>query len=240
MGSDERRFVHMLNAKKREYDLINVDEGQVGKAWKNHISSYYSKLHQAQASLPLLYICSKYLSYDEVQEYEDDGIFDSFLEEHDRQESHEEPAILQMDAEATNSLNAPAEVIEIQRAHSEPDAGIETPRVEGEQSSTFSFSINAIKPCAGNENAAPAQSVEVSMDWIDTDDPMFSYYAHMIQGVFRVHKAKQDCKKRIREVYSKSLDPTYNCYYYYNSLTGESSWTKPKLLGSDDLSECLT
>jgi ABC-type polar amino acid transport system ATPase subunit len=108
------------------------------------------------------------------------------------------------------------------------------------------FSSGAATTATGGENehrkdehgneVTRAQSLAPPLDdWIDLSDPMFSYYAHMIQSVFRVHKAKRDCKERIKEIYSKSLDPTYNCYYYYNDLTGESSWIKPKLLGEDDL-----
>jgi hypothetical protein len=173
MGADERRFVHLLNAKERECVLVNVDTGRKGKAWKDHISSYYLKLEEAQASLPLLYVCGKYFPYDEVQEYEDDGMMDRFFEDHDK-EAHEEP---------TDKPAFLAETEGLQNKH---------------------------------------------------------HAAYVVQGMFRTCQAREECKERIREIYEKTLDQNYNRHYYFNNLTGESSWTKPKLLGNDDLQEFTT
>jgi hypothetical protein len=161
---------------------------------------------------------------------------------------------------AHKKIDAPAEMAAIERAQSEAQAAANGGDMAESSSDTHSrgeasntpralsiFSSGAATTTGGeNEHRKDEHGNEVTRaqslapppdDWIDLSDPMFSYYAHMIQGVFRVHKAKRDCKERIKEIYSKSLDPTYNCYYYYNALTGESSWTKPKLLGEDDLPE---
>jgi hypothetical protein len=110
----------------------------------------------------------------------------------------------------------------------------------------FSFETNA---ASQEESASRTLETRISTkefqkfntveadNWINMEDPMVGYYAHMIQGLFRMRMAQRICKNKILETYVKSLDPAYNCYYYYNTITGESSWVKPKLLGEDDLPE---
>jgi hypothetical protein len=41
----------------------------------------------------------------------------------------------------------------------------------------------------------------------------------------------------IQQVYQKIRDPTTNCFYYFDTRTGESTWTKPKILGQQDIPE---
>lgn len=55
-----------------------------------------------------------------------------------------------------------------------------------------------------------------------------------LQSMWRGFKARRKARDLAKQVYEKAVDPTYNAAYYFNSKTGESRWTKPMLLGSDD------
>ena len=59
--------------------------------------------------------------------------------------------------------------------------------------------------------------------------------AVMIQNLFRKMKARQKIFQLISSVVYKCWDENSQCYYYYNEKTGESKWTKPALLGNQDL-----
>eukprot|EP00948_MAST-09A_sp_MAST-9A-sp1_P003085 g3085.t1 len=59
--------------------------------------------------------------------------------------------------------------------------------------------------------------------------------AKCIQGLFRSRKAKKLIRELIRGIYEKAVDPNTGETYYYNKKTGESSWYKPRGLGSEDL-----
>jgi len=55
------------------------------------------------------------------------------------------------------------------------------------------------------------------------------------QAFWRGCIARWRCRARLAAVLRKLWDPDYGCYYYFNSLTGESSWEKPRLLGPEDI-----
>ena len=58
-----------------------------------------------------------------------------------------------------------------------------------------------------------------------------------VQCAFRATLARRRVTAVIRDVYQKVLDPTTGTVYYYNKVTGASSWERPLpyILGSDDL-----
>ena len=57
-----------------------------------------------------------------------------------------------------------------------------------------------------------------------------------IQSQWRRIRALQQSRFRIHDVYQKHFDEEEQLAYYYNTSTQQSTWTKPKLLGSQDLS----
>jgi hypothetical protein len=58
-----------------------------------------------------------------------------------------------------------------------------------------------------------------------------------IQQRWRAKHARRHLLAALASVYQKIRDPTTGAYFYFNTRTGESSWTKPRLLGSSDLPE---
>lgn len=58
-----------------------------------------------------------------------------------------------------------------------------------------------------------------------------------IQQRWRAKHARRHLLAALSNVYQKIRDPTTGAYFYFNTRTGESSWTKPRLLGSSDLPE---
>ena len=56
-----------------------------------------------------------------------------------------------------------------------------------------------------------------------------------IQGAWRAHHARQLLRQLVSGVYTKGIDPATGKFFYYNSKTGESIWTKPAALGDDDI-----
>jgi len=58
--------------------------------------------------------------------------------------------------------------------------------------------------------------------------------ARFIQGMFRNRVARKHLKALIASVYEKVFDDEGNVFYY-NRRTGESSWTKPAFLGSENI-----
>ncbi|CAK4690505.1 hypothetical protein LEN26_007394 [Aphanomyces euteiches] len=61
--------------------------------------------------------------------------------------------------------------------------------------------------------------------------------ARKIQGLFRMRNAWRCLRTLIAETVKKYVDEDSHTCYYYNVRTGESSWTKPRLLGESDLDE---
>lgn len=57
------------------------------------------------------------------------------------------------------------------------------------------------------------------------------------QRRWRAKVARKKLIEAVRLVYQKYRDPESGCYYYYDVRTGETSWVKPKLLGTKDLHE---
>lgn len=58
---------------------------------------------------------------------------------------------------------------------------------------------------------------------------------HMIQGMVRRYQARQRLKALLRQVMRMRTDPATGEVYYENTATGETSYEKPKLLGSEGL-----
>jgi hypothetical protein len=56
-----------------------------------------------------------------------------------------------------------------------------------------------------------------------------------IQAKYRNRNAKTEVRDLLSSVMDKLYDPVSGLHYYYNNATGASQWTKPKLLGDDDL-----
>lgn len=52
----------------------------------------------------------------------------------------------------------------------------------------------------------------------------------MLQGLFHCIKARKKFLKLIHQTYVRVWDDDYKQYYYANVVTGDSSWTKPRLL----------
>ena len=62
--------------------------------------------------------------------------------------------------------------------------------------------------------------------------------AKRIQGLFKRTKARALITTLIRSIMQKKYDPETKRYYYENAVTGEVTWTKPRLLkAKQDLSE---
>eukprot|EP00948_MAST-09A_sp_MAST-9A-sp1_P000871 g871.t1 len=59
--------------------------------------------------------------------------------------------------------------------------------------------------------------------------------ACMLQSALRAKLARRRIGELVRKIFVKCVDEKTGNVYYFNSLTGESSWYKPRLLGHDDL-----
>ncbi|KAF0690438.1 Aste57867_18170 [Aphanomyces stellatus] len=60
-----------------------------------------------------------------------------------------------------------------------------------------------------------------------------------IQGIFRLRKARQEALQLAQANYEKVFDEAVQAYYYFNTRTGESQWTKPKCLRDSDVVHVL-
>ncbi|DAZ96075.1 TPA: hypothetical protein N0F65_005853 [Lagenidium giganteum] len=58
--------------------------------------------------------------------------------------------------------------------------------------------------------------------------------ARVVQRQFQCYQARKRLKIKLLSRYQKLMDTTTGQAYYYNTVTGESSWEKPKLLGKDE------
>ena len=63
--------------------------------------------------------------------------------------------------------------------------------------------------------------------------------ARTIQGIFRTRKAKVYIQSLLSMIMEKIFDEASGRYYYFNKRTGESSWSKPILMGSKDFPETV-
>ncbi|OQS01032.1 hypothetical protein ACHHYP_01942 [Achlya hypogyna] len=61
--------------------------------------------------------------------------------------------------------------------------------------------------------------------------------ATKLQGIYRTRVARSKLRAMIATTYQKFLDADSQTFYYFNMKTGESQWTKPRGLGSGDLSD---
>ncbi|OQR98990.1 hypothetical protein ACHHYP_07422 [Achlya hypogyna] len=55
-----------------------------------------------------------------------------------------------------------------------------------------------------------------------------------IQGIFRLRRARREAVALAQSNYEKVYDGTIGAYYYFNTKTGESQWTKPKCFHNAD------
>ncbi|KAH9196351.1 hypothetical protein AeNC1_001672 [Aphanomyces euteiches] len=55
-----------------------------------------------------------------------------------------------------------------------------------------------------------------------------------IQSMYRVRMARRRLRELLKAVVERFYDEDSGLYYYYNSKTGQSSWSKPTLLGSEE------
>ena len=58
-----------------------------------------------------------------------------------------------------------------------------------------------------------------------------------LQGMWKARQARMAIKRMLRDVWMKVYDESSGGWYYFNKVTHESSWEKPKLLGSSDLAK---
>ena len=70
---------------------------------------------------------------------------------------------------------------------------------------------------------------------IDMDDPATLAACRTIQGLFRSRRARANIRLLIRGMYSMVWDESQGSYYFWNRRTGEVKWTKPALLGGENL-----
>jgi hypothetical protein len=61
-----------------------------------------------------------------------------------------------------------------------------------------------------------------------------------IQGIFRLRLARREALRLAQESYEKVYDETVHAFYYFNTYTGQSQWTKPKCFHNDDAVHQLT
>ena len=66
----------------------------------------------------------------------------------------------------------------------------------------------------------------------------FSFiFQHASQAAWRRRRGVRMARALLASVVSKMLDEASGAHYYFNSLTGETSWSKPALFGSEVLKD---
>jgi hypothetical protein len=70
---------------------------------------------------------------------------------------------------------------------------------------------------------------------LKAEDMTLEMAASFIQRAFRSRQARMKVHLLLKQMFEKVLDPTTGKYFYYNTKTGESQWTKPVNLGSEDV-----
>ena len=92
--------------------------------------------------------------------------------------------------------------------------------------------------CLGSEDLVVGMNQKFLQDLLhrghaeDLDDETA---AKMLQGAWRAKIARRKLKAMVRRQYKKCWDEGSKKFYYYNSRTGESHWTRPLCLYGDDL-----
>ena len=57
------------------------------------------------------------------------------------------------------------------------------------------------------------------------------------QRRYRALRARREFIALVENVFEKIRDPESGAFYYHDRRTGETTWTKPKLLGDRDIAE---
>ena len=65
-------------------------------------------------------------------------------------------------------------------------------------------------------------------------DLLMDFACTTMQSFWRMMLAKFYVRSFARQFYEKLLDTKRQAYYYFNNITGEASWYKPKFMGTDD------
>jgi hypothetical protein len=78
---------------------------------------------------------------------------------------------------------------------------------------------------------------KVLMLQYEVEEQMINSKARVIQGVWRSRKAMMMMRAMLKEIYSKRWDNDMQQFYYVNVKTQAVSWSKPLLLGSDDVDD---
>jgi hypothetical protein len=78
---------------------------------------------------------------------------------------------------------------------------------------------------------------KVLMLQYEVEEQMINSMACKIQGVWRSRKAMLMMRAMLKEIYSKRWDNDMQQFYYVNVKTQQVSWSKPLLLGSDDVDD---
>jgi hypothetical protein len=90
--------------------------------------------------------------------------------------------------------------------------------------------------CAVEENA---QHVSTPVELVEYVFAVRRDAVLKIQGLGRRRSGLTMARAVVSKCYEKMYDASTGSYYYFNSKTGESQWTKPKLLGSSVLKDTV-
>ena len=71
----------------------------------------------------------------------------------------------------------------------------------------------------------------------EEDEDMKDEAACKLQGIWRQKQARRKIRHKARQQYEKMWDSENYCYVYVNLRTGAMDWTKPLILGSEDLDD---
>ncbi|OQS07105.1 hypothetical protein THRCLA_00880 [Thraustotheca clavata] len=92
-----------------------------------------------------------------------------------------------------------------------------------------------------SEDTTPQLDNKAIFEWAKFETPRRqNIAATKIQGLYRSLKARTKLREMIKGVFTKCLDTQTQRYFYYNSATGASQWTKPLGLGKSDLAVLST